>query len=85
MSKEAKAKDKENTKQSQQDDTKLEKNKEPITKMMNSKRNTRTSNVKEEGFYKFHSMMTRNVSSQIKESPQKITKRAKKRVKRERS
>lgn len=74
MSKETRAKDKGNPKQSQPDGAKSKKNTESIAKMQNTKRITRTSNVKEEGFYKFQSMMTRNVNSQIEVSPEKVTK-----------
>lgn len=50
--------------------------KEPV------KRTTRKSNVKEEGFYKFNSMMLRNRSSQGKAiSPMKARKRSQKHTK----
>uniref|UniRef100_A0A2H1V7U7 SFRICE_041351 n=1 Tax=Spodoptera frugiperda TaxID=7108 RepID=A0A2H1V7U7_SPOFR len=44
-------------------------------------RRTRKSNTKEDGFYKFKNMMTRNIKSQAETIPRKVTKRDKKRVK----
>lgn len=80
MTKEIKGKDKGKRKQSKQNDNKVKK----VARTSGSdeiNKRTRTSNIKEDGFYKFKNMMIRNIKSQAETIPRKVTKRAKKRVK----
>lgn len=78
MTKEIKAKDK-GKKRNKQNDSKVKKDATSGSGEYNKR--TRISNIKEEGFYKFKNMMIRNVKSQAEPVPRKVTKRAKKRVK----
>lgn len=87
--KENKGKDHVNPKQNQTDDSITSKEEEhvadkeePNRSLRLNKRTTRNSNVKEEGFYKFNSMMLRSMSSQSKTiSPAKARKRLQKHAK----
>lgn len=83
MSKE-KGKQREKSKSSAQTETKSKEAKVSMSNE-NTKRITRMSNIKEEGFYNFKNMMIRNVKSQAETSNGKVSKRAKKRVKSKRA
>lgn len=81
MSEDNKGKDKEKGKQKQNNDANIKQDSTETGSIDNPKRNTRTSNVKEMGFYKFASMMTRNIKSQAKSNFRKVKKRSKNRMK----
>lgn len=80
MTKQINVKEKSKQKQNKQNDTKVKKDAGPKGSDKVNKR-TRSSNIKEEGFYKFKNMMGRFIKSQSETAPAKVTKRAKKRVK----
>lgn len=79
MTKEIKGKQKSKRKESKQNDSKAKKASTSDSHEINKR--TRTSNIKEEGFYKFRNMMIRNIKLQSKPILQKVTKRGKKRGK----
>ena len=79
MTKEIKGKEKSKRKQSKQNDSKVKKASTSDFDGINKR--TRTSNIKEEGFYKFQNMMIRNIKLQSKPVIQKVTKRGTKRGK----
>lgn len=79
MTKKIKGKERGKRNQSKLNDSKVKKASTSEPKEIN--RRTRTSNIKEEGFYKFKNMMIRNIKLQSDPTPKKMTKRDKKRVK----
>lgn len=80
MSKE-KGKKKEKARQTRQSESKVNTDSKASISVEKTKRKTRMSNVKEEGFYNYRNMVIRNVKSQAETTMGKVSKRGKKRGK----
>ncbi|XP_028169593.1 uncharacterized protein LOC114359398 [Ostrinia furnacalis] len=83
MSKE-RAKKEEKAKQPRPSEAKTNTNSKASISDESTKRKTRMSNIKEEGFYNYRNMVIRNVKSQAESTEGKVSKRGKKRVKKPR-
>ncbi|XP_073959617.1 uncharacterized protein [Choristoneura fumiferana] len=82
MTKETKEKENTKPKQNKRNESKAKIELEPAASTVSVKRTTRQSNVKEIGFYKFKSMLDRNVTAQpTTPDSRQVASRNKKRVK----